>query len=99
VGGNPAESHRAGGDWSEEMNEYIKKKLPPPFRASGRQLSYDGNDKAFCHLYSIEQVVEFAELIVRECAEVCSAQRDPANLNYKPSERFAEAVKQHFGVE
>jgi hypothetical protein len=42
---------------------------------------------------------EFAELIVRECAQVCLAQRDPANLNYKPSEKFAEAVKQHFGVE
>jgi hypothetical protein len=42
---------------------------------------------------------KFAELIVRECARVCLAQRDPANLNYKPSERFAEAVKQHFGVD
>ena len=42
---------------------------------------------------------KFAELIVRECARVCLSQRDPANLNYKPSERFAEAVKQHFGVE
>ena len=42
---------------------------------------------------------KFAELIVRECAQVCLAQRDPANLNYKPSEKFAEAVKQHFGVE
>jgi hypothetical protein len=40
----------------------------------------------------------FAELIVKECAQVCLSQRDPANLNYKPSERFAEAVKQHFGV-
>jgi hypothetical protein len=40
----------------------------------------------------------FAQLIVRECAEVCLAQRDPANLNYKPSEKFAEAVKEHFGV-
>jgi hypothetical protein len=42
---------------------------------------------------------KFAQLIVRECAQVCLAQRDPANLNYKPSEKFAEAVKQHFGVE
>ncbi len=42
---------------------------------------------------------KFAELIVRECAQVCLAQRDPANLNYKPSVKFAEAVKQHFGVE
>ena len=41
---------------------------------------------------------KFAELIVRECAQVCLSQRDPANLNYKPSERFAEAVTQHFGV-
>ena len=42
---------------------------------------------------------KFAELIVLECAQVCLDQRDPANLNYRPSERFAEAVKQHFGVE
>ena len=42
---------------------------------------------------------KLAELIVQECARVCLSQRDPANLNYKPSERFAEAVKQHFGVE
>ena len=41
---------------------------------------------------------KFAELIIRECAQVCLEQRDPANLNYKPSEHFAEAVKQHFGV-
>ena len=39
------------------------------------------------------------ELIVQECAKVCLEQRNPANLNYKPSEHFAEAVKQHFGVE
>ena len=39
------------------------------------------------------------KVIVQECAKVCLSQRDPANLNYKPSERFAEAVKQHFGVE
>ena len=46
-----------------------------------------------------EQEIRFAELIVKECADVCLSQRDPANLNYKPSERFAEAVKQHFGVQ
>jgi hypothetical protein len=44
------------------------------------------------------ELEKFAELIVRECVQVCLSQRDPANLNYKPSERFAEAVKQHFGV-
>jgi hypothetical protein len=46
-----------------------------------------------------DEMKKFAELIVRECAQVCLSQRDPANLNYKPSERFAEAVKQHFGVD
>jgi hypothetical protein len=46
-----------------------------------------------------EWETKFAELIVKECANVCLSQRDPANLNYKPSERFAEAVKQHFGIE
>jgi hypothetical protein len=40
----------------------------------------------------------FAELIVLECAKVCSEQRNPTNLNYKPSEQFAEALKQHFGI-
>jgi hypothetical protein len=46
----------------------------------------------------LELFEKFAELIVKECVQVCLSQRDPSNLNYKPSERFAEAVKQHFGV-
>lgn len=41
----------------------------------------------------------FAELIVRECMSVARQQRNPANLNYKPSERFVEDLRQHFGVE
>jgi hypothetical protein len=49
--------------------------------------------------YSRLNQEKFAELIVRECAQVCLSQRDPANLNYKPSKRFAEAVTQHFGVD
>ena len=42
---------------------------------------------------------KFAELIVRECMKVAQQQRNPANLNYKPSERFVEDLRQHFGVE
>ena len=42
---------------------------------------------------------KFAELIVRECMNVARQQRDPGNLNYKPSERFVEDLRQHFGVE
>jgi hypothetical protein len=41
---------------------------------------------------------KFAELIVQECASVCLSQRDPGNLNYKPSESFACALKEHFGI-
>lgn len=38
------------------------------------------------------------EIAVQEAIGVCLAQRDPGNLNYKPSEKFAEAIKQHFGI-
>ena len=42
---------------------------------------------------------KFAELIVKECMAVAAKQRKPANLNYNPSERFVEDLRQHFGVE
>lgn len=38
----------------------------------------------------------FAELIIEECRKVCREQRNPGNLNYKPSESFAEAIRMHF---
>ena len=46
-----------------------------------------------------ELIEKFAELIVRECIQVAANQRNPSNLNYKPSERFVEDLKLHFGVE
>jgi hypothetical protein len=45
-----------------------------------------------------ERNQKFAELIVAECMDVARQQRNPANLNYKPSERFVEDLRQHFGV-
>ena len=42
---------------------------------------------------------KFAELIIRECIQVAAKQRNPSNLNYKPSERFVQDLKLHFGVE
>lgn len=42
---------------------------------------------------------KFAELIIKECIEVASKQKNPHTLNYKPSERFVEDLKLHFGVE
>lgn len=38
------------------------------------------------------------ELVVRECMVVARSRRDPQNLNYKPSQRFVEDLKQHFGI-
>jgi len=48
--------------------------------------------------FSYFDIEKFAELIVTECAKVCSEQPDPQTLNYKPSEKFAHLVKTHFGV-
>lgn len=41
---------------------------------------------------------KFANSIIQECVNVCLERRNPGNLNYKPSETFASAIKQHFGV-
>lgn len=43
-----------------------------------------------------EFVNGFAELIINECVSVCLSQRDPQNLNYKPSVKFADVIKRHF---
>lgn len=55
----------------------------------------NGSPKFLGHDIDVEK---FAELIVEECVRVCLDQRDPSNLNYKPSEKFAEEIKKHFGV-
>lgn len=58
--------------------------------------------KADCSIdgmgYGEGDIEAFAELIVRECIEVAKQQRDPTNLNYKPSERFAQELQLHFGL-
>lgn len=53
-------------------------KLPPmpePYRKSGQQMSYDGYDKAHCHLFSIEQLRAYAiQAVMQErerCAKIC----------------------------
>ena len=77
------------------MNERIKELA----EQAGHRYYPSSNSGPLRVEYLTPELEKFAELIVRECAQVCLSQRDPANLNYKPSERFAEAVKQHFGVE
>lgn len=41
---------------------------------------------------------KFAELIIGQCIEVAQRERNPQNLNYKPSERFVESLKLHFNM-
>lgn len=55
------------------------------------------NDPDYRH--EIFDKEKFAELIIGECIQVAANQRNPSNLNYKPSERFVEDLKLHFGVE
>ena len=38
--------------------------LPTPCRASGQQICYDGYDKAFCDMYSNDQMYEYAKLVL-----------------------------------
>ena len=67
------------------MNERIK--LP-----AQEWLGYDP-DRGDIHGYTFEQMREFAELIVRECASLCevtAAGRD--------AEDIAQAILAHFGV-
>ena len=75
------------------MNERIRE-LYEQARLHAKSIDADIDPQGWMDEYHRK----FAELIVRECAKVCLEQRNPANLNYKPSEQFAEAVKQHFGV-
>ena len=73
------------------MNERIKQ-----LAEQCTEVDSVGIDETFHYRYDLEK---FAELIVRECMKVAATQRNPANLNYKPSERFVEDLRQHFGVE
>ncbi len=66
------------------MNERI--------RQLAEQAGFDlGNGQSY-------KVENFAELIVRECMGVARGMRNPPNLNYKPSDRFVDELRLHFGV-
>jgi hypothetical protein len=47
-------------------------------------------------IFGDEDVEKFAQLIIDECVNVCLSQRNPQNLNYKPSVKFADEIKRHF---
>ena len=75
------------------MNERIAKLLPIPFRKQGQQIAADGDTKVFCDMYSNEQMIEFTELIVRECANRATWAQDT------DAPDIGDEVLKHFGVE
>jgi hypothetical protein len=54
-------------------------------------------DKTWAYDFDEYYAEVFADFILEECIELCLKQQNPQNLNYKPSERFAEAIRLHFG--
>ena len=76
------------------VNERIK--LP-----AQEWLGYDP-EKGDLHGYTFEQMREFAELIVQECANLC-VKVDDANSDYPEfgdgAYFSAQRIKKHFGVE
>ena len=58
------------------------------FKASGGMLYYDGEDE---WRLSQKEAEKFAELIVRECAEVAE--------DWDGAHYVGTAIKQHFGIE
>lgn len=74
------------------MNERIKELANISISSTGLKIDVE-------YLTDFRNMMErFAELIIKECIEVASKQKNPHTLNYKPSERFVEDLKLHFGV-
>ena len=47
----------------------------------------------------VDHAEKFAQLIVRECARACLATTEPGSSVHLVSVAYADAVRQHFGVE
>jgi hypothetical protein len=75
------------------MNERIRE-LSNEAWSWAEQQEYTDPAKEFSDI--LEQ--KFAELIVEECMSVARGMRNPPNLNYKPSDRFVDELRLHFGV-
>ena len=48
---------------------------------------------------SVDKIEHLAELIVRECAEICMKEFDTGLLMAPQAPGIAKQIKQHFGVE
>jgi hypothetical protein len=70
------------------MNERI-------YKLADRASEYADFESGIC---TDEFLEKFAELIVQECMGVARGMRNPPNLNYKPSDRFVDELRLHFGI-
>lgn len=61
-------------------------------------LDYLDNNLEATRVFFEGGLEKFAELIVKECMSVARGMRNPSNLNYKPSDRFVDELRLHFGV-
>ena len=73
------------------MNERIK--LP-----AQEWLGYDP-ERGDLHGYTFEQMREFAELIVKQCANIVRNRSLPDSYSESCLEYIADELEEHFGVE
>jgi hypothetical protein len=78
------------------VNERIKELAEKANIKFGRMAILDGDPRGMARLVTYSNLEKFAELIIRECAQVCINLQDiPAT----EPRHCAEDIKIHFGVE
>lgn len=75
------------------MNERIRDLLPNPFA-----VDYQVEDGPL-DLYTEKEMLRFAKLIVRECANWMEDEQNDAGDRIGDSFYWSDRLKQHFGVE
>ena len=80
---------------AEQAGDYVNEVYTPPVRSkTPGKIWEDG------HVDWMEQFNEkFAELIVKECAELCMKKIDTGLLMAPQAPEMAKQILQHFGVE
>jgi len=75
------------------MNEKIKELSEPHYN----KIEYDNGNVHECYEFSPDELVKFAELIVKECANIYDM-IDNGNL-VMGTDNYLKALQKHFGVE
>ena len=82
--------------WMNKMNERIKELIEQAgFEEKDGRISIQG-----VYMFNTTRMEKFAELIVKECADICNKiyfDRYPDAEDFERSEE-GDAIKEHFGV-